>query len=227
MLRMRTSRNATRLAVAATAMVVLVVSAGCAAKVKQETFDAELTRLREEMQTQKTQMQGVEQRVDSLDQRTMGLQRELTEFREQFNTRIAETEEAMTFNVPVHFDFDDATLRAEDQPVLDKFAQVVDRYYAQALITIEGFADPAGDQQYNVWLGEQRAQAVRDYLAQHGLDEQRVRVVSYGEAADRQVVPGAQGPGQEGMENRRVALVIDHTGDRTEPVAGRTEPRQP
>jgi hypothetical protein len=39
-----------------------------------------------------------------------------------------------------------------------------------------------------------------------------VKAVSYGEAADRQVVPGARGPGVTGIENRRVALVVDYSG---------------
>jgi peptidoglycan-associated lipoprotein len=189
--------------------------------VKQETFDSELSKIREEM---KAEMQGVDQRVDSLEQRTMTLERELAQFREEFGARVEQAEAAITFNLPVHFEFDESTLRPEDQPVLDKFAQVVGRHYSQALITVEGFADPAGDRQYNMWLGEQRAQAVREYLGQRGLEGNRIKVVSYGEAADRQVVPGAQGPGQEGMENRRVALVIDYGGDSSEPVAGRTEP---
>ncbi len=40
-----------------------------------------------------------------------------------------------------------------------------------------------------------------------------MRTVSYGKARDRQVVPGAKGPGREGEQNRRVALVIDYSGD--------------
>jgi hypothetical protein len=45
--------------------------------------------------------------------------------------------------------------------------------------------------------------------------------VSYGEARNRQVVPGARGPGDAGVENRRVALVIDHAAVATDEVATR------
>jgi peptidoglycan-associated lipoprotein len=56
-----------------------------------------------------------------------------------------------------------------------------------------------------------RAEAVRDYLSSNGnLSNASIRTVSYGEAKERQVVPGAEGPGNAGIENRRVALVIDY-----------------
>jgi peptidoglycan-associated lipoprotein len=209
-------------------LVVLAGSVSCAARVKQEAFDAEMEAIRREMQQQDEQtssrMQELEQRmgqrVDSLGRRTAELQRALTELRDEFNTRIAETEMALTFNVPVHFEFDEATLRDGDRPVLERFANVVNRYYRDALVTVEGFADPAGDPAYNIWLGEQRANSVREFLTQSGLDAARIRVVSYGEARERQVVPGAAGPGPEGLENRRVALVIDYGGETTRRVAG-------
>lgn len=52
----------------------------------------------------------------------------------------------------------------------------------------------------------------RHLIRTSGLDADRVRTVSYGEARERQVVPGARGPGPTGIENRRVALVIDYAG---------------
>jgi len=42
-----------------------------------------------------------------------------------------------------------------------------------------------------------------------GLPATQVRAVSYGEAADRLVLPTARGPGEPGLENRRVVMVID------------------
>ena len=76
---------------------------------------------------------------------------------------------------------------------------------------MEGFADPAGSTAYNLRLGKLRAEEVRSYLiSRGGLSEQQVRAVSYGEEVDRQVVPGAAGPGEAGRENRRAVIVIDH-----------------
>jgi peptidoglycan-associated lipoprotein len=123
-------------------------------------------------------------------------------------------ETALRFNVPVHFAFNDATVRETDQALLDRFAKVVGSSYSNAHITIEGFADPAGSAAYNQELGLNRAESVRDYLVTSGgLNAGMLHTVSYGEARNRQVVPGAYGPGDRGLENRRVAFVIDFAGE--------------
>jgi peptidoglycan-associated lipoprotein len=102
--------------------------------------------------------------------------------------------------------------------VLDRFAAVVRDHYADAVITVEGFADPSGSAAYNRRLGQRRGEAVREYLAGDGqLTTERLKVVSYGEARERQVVPGAQG--DDGLPNRRVALVIDYAGEGRPEVA--------
>jgi peptidoglycan-associated lipoprotein len=119
----------------------------------------------------------------------------------------------LKFNVPVHFDFDKADIRDLDKPVLDRFATIVKDYYGDATVTVEGFADPAGSAEYNTRLGQRRANAVKQYLTTvGGLPADQVKAVSYGESANRQVVPGAKGPGMTGVENRRVALVVDYAG---------------
>jgi peptidoglycan-associated lipoprotein len=88
---------------------------------------------------------------------------------------------------------------------------VLSEYYPEALITVEGFTDPSGSAAYNLRLGQARADNVRGYLVtQSGLSDGQVRSVSYGEDTSRLVRPGAQGPGMEGRENRRVVIVIDH-----------------
>jgi peptidoglycan-associated lipoprotein len=149
--------------------------------------------------------------VDSLDGRVNALEQELAAFKSEYNVSIEKMKGAMKFNVPVHFDFNEAALRETDRPVLDRFASVVQDYYPNAVVTVEGFADPAGSRAYNQQLGMRRAEAVRDYLTSNGtITNASFRTVSYGEATDRQVVPGAKGPGDAGLENRRVALVIDY-----------------
>ena len=100
-------------------------------------------------------------------------------------------------------------MRPAAQPLLDDFANVIRNSHSQALITVEGFADPAGSTRFNQRLGMERAEAVRGYLQGSGTLTGSLRAVSYGEAVNRQVVPGAKGPGEEGMQNRRVALVIE------------------
>ena len=190
--------------------------AGCAARVKREEFNTEVSRLREEMQAGDRQ---VASRVDSTNQavadharRLDALDQELQAFRSEYQVSMEKVKTMLKFDVPVHFDFASSDLREVDRPVLDRFASVVKEYYPGAIITVEGFTDPAGREAYNRRLGQRRAESVREYLATSGgFNSATIRAVSYGEVRNRQVVPGAKGPGDEGVENRRVALVIDHS----------------
>ncbi|MGH7500852.1 MAG: OmpA family protein [Longimicrobiales bacterium] len=197
-------------------MVAALVGCGYA---KRDDVDAQMVQLRQDMETAD---QGVESRLDgkitaidgrvgTLEERAAALERELQTMRTEFNASIQRLEGMMAFNVPVHFGFDEAAVREQDTEVLRRFATVVKDYYPNAVVTVEGFADPAGSRGYNLDLGQRRAQAVKDLLLTEGLTDGSVKVVSYGEATDRQVVPGAQGP-EAGEQNRRVSLVIDYTG---------------
>jgi len=189
------------------AFAVVGLSA-CAPKVTRTDFESEVAKIRDEMQTGDRQL-GT--RIDSIDSRIGALEQQLQAFRSEYNVSMERMEGAMKFNVPVHFEFGSADLREADRPVLDRFAGVVKEHYPNATITVEGFADPAGSTAFNQRLGQRRAEAVTGYLSTNGaLDASFLRAVSYGEARNRQIVPGAQGPGEAGVENRRVALVIDY-----------------
>jgi peptidoglycan-associated lipoprotein len=218
------NRHGRRTVLAAGALAIVVGLAGCAAKVNQEDFNSEMAKLRQEMQAGD---QAVGARVDSTNQalaeqraRVEALEQELQAFRSEYTVSIEKVRGQLKFNVPVHFDFASSALREADRPVLDRFASVVTEYYPGALVTVEGFADPSGSASYNMQLGMRRAEAVQEYLATSGgFGGDKLKAVSYGEARNRQVVPGAKGPGDQGIENRRVALVIDHAAVATDEVA--------
>lgn len=207
-----------------TALGVAAGLGGCAAKVTRDDFNAEVARLRQEVQASDAQLNS---RIDSTNQlvtdhtrRLDALDQELQAFRSEYNVSIQRVKDMMKFNVPVHFEFAKSELREADRPVLERFAKVVQEYYPGALVTVEGFTDPAGSIAYNRGLGQRRAEAVKEYLASAaGFETSQVKAVSYGEARDRQVVPGAKGPGDAGLENRRVALVIDHAAIATDQLA--------
>lgn len=217
-------RHAARAAAVAGIVGLTASLAGCAGYVKKADFNNEVAKLREEMQAGDHQVAG---RVDSTNQavadhqrRLDALEQELQAFRKEYQVSIEKVKGMLRFDVPVHFGFDSSELRESDRPVLDRFASVVKEYYPGALVTVEGFADPAGSQAYNLRLGQQRANAVRDYLTgTGGLSADELKAVSYGEVRNRQVVPGAKGPGDAGVENRRVTLVIDHAAVATDRVA--------
>jgi peptidoglycan-associated lipoprotein len=82
------------------------------------------------------------------------------------------------------FDFDKAELRPRGQGILDGVARCLTEGPMKGqTITIIGHADPRGSEDYNQQLGRRRAEAARDYLAEHGLSPDRIRVESRGESA--------------------------------------------
>jgi peptidoglycan-associated lipoprotein len=145
------------------------------------------------------------------------LRGELQTLRTEYGARITAMESSVQFAFPVHFAYDDANVRTEDQAALDRFASVVNKFYNGAELTVAGFADPAGTPRYNLALSKRRAEAVRQYIVGKGVSEQLVRTVGYGEA--RQVRPGAAGTAPGADLNRRVVFVVETPGAGTATTA--------
>jgi peptidoglycan-associated lipoprotein len=130
----------------------------------------------------------------------------------QVEIRTDTTSMISSYVVPVHFGFDSAAVREEDMTVLSQIAEVIRQVYPTALVTIEGFADPAGTVQYNMNLSRRRAEAVRDVMVRRfGLPAAQFRAVAYGEQTQRQVVQGARRDDPGAEANRRVVFTIDAT----------------
>jgi peptidoglycan-associated lipoprotein len=88
----------------------------------------------------------------------------------------------------IYFDFDSSVIKASEQSKLqDLAAYFKDNKKGECLI-IEGNCDERGTEKYNLSLGERRALAAREYLANLGVDPQRLKTVTYG--ASRPVDPG-------------------------------------
>jgi peptidoglycan-associated lipoprotein len=81
---------------------------------------------------------------------------------------------------PVYFSFGSAILDSADQEQLGETASWL-RQHPDQQVVIEGHTDAVGTSQYNLVLGEQRARAVRDYLIQLGVAEERLAIASLGE----------------------------------------------
>jgi peptidoglycan-associated lipoprotein len=199
-------------------LLLLVGLVGCG-YAKRKDVDAQFAQMRTEVQQGDQQLDGkittvdgrvtqLDGRVNGLEGRTAALERDLQALRTEFGTKIEQMNGKIGFAVPVNFDFDKADVREQDKAVLERFASIVKSYHPDAVITIEGFADPSGGTAYNQRLGLKRAEAVKEYLVgMGGLTPDKVRAVSYGETRTRLVNDG-RGP-DAGAENRRVSLVID------------------
>lgn len=79
----------------------------------------------------------------------------------------------------VYFETDSSSLGEDAQGILQRQAQWLKSYPATTF-TIEGHADERGTREYNLGLGERRANAVASYLVALGIDGSRVSVISYG-----------------------------------------------
>ncbi len=104
----------------------------------------------------------------------------------------------------VFFDVDRSILRADAKEILDKQVAWMRRNPSFA-ITVEGHADERGTREYNLALGEKRANAVKDFLVAKGVAATRITVVSYGKER-----PEATGPNEASWsQNRRAVTVPD------------------
>jgi peptidoglycan-associated lipoprotein len=88
------------------------------------------------------------------------------------------------FSADVYFDYDESTLSDDTRDKLSRNADLL-KSNPQFSVTIEGHADSRGTNEYNLALGERRANALKDYLTSLGVGGDRLRTLSYGE--ERQV----------------------------------------
>jgi outer membrane protein OmpA-like peptidoglycan-associated protein len=103
----------------------------------------------------------------------------------------------------VHFDFDRYSLRTEATRILDEAVKAM-QADATLRLTVEGHTCNIGTAEYNLALGERRANAVRDYLSSRGIDASRLNTVSYGEER-----PKHDNSREETRRlNRRAALTV-------------------
>jgi peptidoglycan-associated lipoprotein len=80
----------------------------------------------------------------------------------------------------IYFDFDRAELSSEAREILGKVAAQL-KASPKKTLTIEGNCDDRGTNEYNLALGQQRADAAARYLQNLGIDRKRIKTISYGE----------------------------------------------
>ena len=79
----------------------------------------------------------------------------------------------------IHFDFDKYDIRPEDASILKENAALLMKY-PKVKIQIEGHCDERGTTEYNLALGQRRANSTKDYLVSHGIPGDRISTISYG-----------------------------------------------
>ncbi len=105
----------------------------------------------------------------------------------------------------VFFDFDKSNLSPESRTAIERWAAWLKTYPANKVV-IQGNTDERGTREYNLALGERRADSARDYLVSLGIDTNRVKIVSFGK--ERPAVVGSNE--RAWAQNRRAVIVIDN-----------------
>lgn len=113
---------------------------------------------------------------------------------------------AATAGDRVFFAYDQSTISSEGQQILQRQAQWLQRY-GQVTVTIEGHCDERGTREYNLALGERRAQAVKKVLVALGIPSGRIQTISYGK--DRPIVVGSD---EAGYAQNRVGITTVNGG---------------
>jgi peptidoglycan-associated lipoprotein len=102
----------------------------------------------------------------------------------------------------IYFEYDRAEIKPEFVPIVTAHAKYLNANSANK-VRLEGHSDERGSREYNIGLGERRAQAVRRALMLQGVTEAQITTVSYGEER-----PAVQGSDESAYaKNRRVELV--------------------
>jgi peptidoglycan-associated lipoprotein len=106
------------------------------------------------------------------------------------------------FGDRILFDTDRFNVDTEDQATLQRQAQWLARY-PNTRITVEGHADERGTRDYNLALGERRANSAKNYLVSVGVDAARIQTVSYGKER-----PAAIGSDESAWAQNRRAVTV-------------------
>ncbi|MEN9682461.1 MAG: peptidoglycan-associated lipoprotein Pal [Pseudomonadota bacterium] len=105
----------------------------------------------------------------------------------------------------IYFDTDKSNIDAADQTALQAQAAWLAKYPAKRA-TIEGHCDERGTREYNLALGERRANAAKNYLVSLGIDAARLATVTYGK--DRPIALGSD-EASWAKNRRAVTITID------------------
>jgi peptidoglycan-associated lipoprotein len=103
----------------------------------------------------------------------------------------------------IHFDTDKYDIDAESQSILTRQAEWL-RKYPNVIATIEGHCDERGTREYNLALGDRRANAAKNFLVNAGIPASRLSTISYGK--ERPVATGSDEASW--AQNRRAVTVV-------------------
>jgi len=109
----------------------------------------------------------------------------------------------VTFDSDVLFPLNSSYLTDQAKTEIDKLVNLMDDYPSASLI-VEGHTDATGTEEYNQWLSEKRAESVKRYAVEKGLEARKIQTKGYGQS--KPVAPNNTKEGRQ--KNRRVEVTI-------------------
>ena len=104
----------------------------------------------------------------------------------------------------VFYDFDKSDLKPEARRTIERWAAWM-KQYPNVTVTVEGHCDERGTREYNLGLGDRRANAAKNFLVSLGVEARRVATISYGK--ERPAVLGSNDAAY--AQNRRGVMVVN------------------
>jgi peptidoglycan-associated lipoprotein len=103
----------------------------------------------------------------------------------------------------VFFDFDSSVINAQAQQTVKRWAEWMNTF-GDVVVIVEGHADERGTREYNLALGERRANAIKNFMVAMGVDPSRIATISFGKER-----PAVEGHTEAAWaQNRRGVLVL-------------------
>jgi peptidoglycan-associated lipoprotein len=199
-------------------MVVVALaflSTGCMQLVRQWELDRVMEPVNGQLADHESRIAANTAAVGALQGDIEELRSQLDRLRQEFGGHVSDDDmhgAGLAVALPVHFDFNSSEVRAVDRPILDAFAAAIQGSYPQARVTVEGSADSAGSETYNMTLSRARAESVRDYLVQTaGMNADNISIAAMGESRLVNQDTGVEDR-QNGTENRRATFVVEWAG---------------
>lgn len=194
-------------------VALALIQVDCATKksVKKEVdrIDKEIGEVEGSVEANETRLKEHDSKLGEHDTKITQLSRESQEALDRANSaeRLAKGKllyEVTLTDDAVRFGFDRSDLTDPAREVLENLITQLKAENRNVYIEIQGYTDAFGTEDYNMKLGEARAEAVRRYLAENGVPLHRISTISYGES--RPVADNRNKAGRS--KNRRVVVLV-------------------
>ncbi|WP_457600586.1 OmpA family protein [Hydrogenivirga sp.] len=145
----------------------------------------------------------VEEKEKPKEEETTVAQKEEEKKEEEIKKEPQVVEEPLKITARIHFDFDKYNIRREYIPILNEVVKTL-KENEFIKVRIEGFTDIIGPKEYNEKLAMKRAEAVKRYLVEKGIPEEKIDIVGFGK--ERFIAPNEDRIGR--LTNRRVEFIV-------------------